>query len=90
MNIYIVVRKGIYDQGIFYATLDLEVAVKVSESMKESENINCGGYHDYEVRVIEIDGTIDFNLKDDGYSKNFIEQAVTVADSGVVTDVNRT
>ena len=88
MNIYIVVRKGVYDQGIFYATLDLEVAVKVSGSMKESEDINCGGYHDYEVRVIEIDSAVDFKL--DHYGKNFIEQDVTVAVNGVMTDVNRT
>ncbi len=83
MMVYIVVRKGIYDQGIFYASHDKEEAIVASGVIKYKEKSELDDYHDYEVRELQLDFIKEPRNERDGHFSNFAQPANTIAINGV-------
>ena len=51
MDLYIVVRTGVYDQGVFAVYDSLEGALAGMDEAKKLENDN---YHDFEIRKYKL------------------------------------
>lgn len=62
-EIYVVVKKGVYDRGIVGAFIDLKEAIEVVDVYSKAMS---DGYHDYDVRKLTLGEIVSLVETEDG------------------------
>ena len=71
MNLFVVVRMGVYDRGIVGV---YDNKIDAINGFIEAKNYEKDDYHNFEIRTYELNKTIDFNSSDiDDTSGNWSE-----------------